>query len=387
MTDYKTAITSIEEMKNICSELLNAKEDQVYNKLSLYYELEEKLKKVQPVITRIRLRRNETQEEKKIYGEKMIKNVDLLLERYDTLYTIYEEELTVFKENYEIEKNKIIEKKLLQEQVKKEYEEELLNRGRMKTKLEEQEIQLRNQEKLEFIKGKEEQYEKRKNQMETIKELIRQKCYFLYEEICSACDREEAINYIYSQLGVPSDKNKFSNDTVNNGGSPFNCVHLIDCLYLIYKNNEFHLFKEAVKNIIEYLEQLVRNIDNEQLKLINLMNKTFQHNILSKKGTLFVFILIGYSLKRSHDIDYVLKKINREINEENIYIYLEEPNIATDYTKWKKWFDNIQLSINILCTFFRHINKYSDIPDDEKVKSVFLFLKEKFENNVQGEDM
>lgn len=147
MTDYKIAEMSIEEMKRICSELINSKEEEIFNKLSLYNELDNKLKKIQPIITRIKLRRNETCEEKKIYGEKMIKNVDILLERYEIIYNIFEEELSVFKENYEIEKKKQIEQKLLQEKQKKKDEEELLNKGRIKTKQEEEEIQKRNSKK------------------------------------------------------------------------------------------------------------------------------------------------------------------------------------------------------------------------------------------------
>ncbi|CRG95014.1 conserved Plasmodium protein, unknown function [Plasmodium gallinaceum] len=376
MTDYKIAVSSIEEIKDICSELLNSKEEDIYNKLSLYYEFEDKLKKLQPIITRIRIRRNETNEEKKIYGEKMIKNVDVLLERYDMLYNIYEEELTVFKENYEIEKNKKIEKRLLEEQKKKEYEQETLNRGRIKTKMEEEEIIKKNEEKLRILKEEKEENEKKIKKMEIIKAVIQEKCNFLYDEISNACSKKEAIKYIYSQLGV---NNKNYND-IEDDNRLCNFSYFIDCLYLVYKNNEYKLFKEAIRNIIEYLEELVKNIDNEQLKLINLMNKTFQNNILSKKGTLFMFILIGYVLKRPEEITQILKKINREINKENIYIYLEEPNIINGYKEWKIWFENIQMSLNILCTFFRHVNKYSDIPDDEKIKSIFLYLREKFGN-------
>ncbi|CRH01784.1 conserved Plasmodium protein, unknown function [Plasmodium relictum] len=379
MTDYKIAVSSIEEIKDICSELLNSKEEDTFNKLSLYYEFEDKLKKLQPIITRIRIRRNETDEEKKIYGEKMIKNVDILLERYDLLYNIYEEELTVFKENYEIEKNKKIEKKLLEEQKKKEYEQEELNRGRIRTKLEEEEIIKKNEEKLRILKEEEQENEKKIKKIEFIKEIIQEKCNFLYDEISNACSKREAIKYIYSQLGV---NNKNYND-IKEDDCLFSFNYFIDCLYLIYKNNEYKLFKEALKNIIEYLEELVKNIDNDKLKLINLMNKTFQNNILSKKGTLFVFILIGYVLKRPEEIIHILKKINREINKENIYIYLEEPNIVNDYKEWKVWFENIQSSLNILCTFFRHVNKYSDIPDDEKIKSIFLYLRENFGNEEQ----
>ncbi|SCP05470.1 conserved Plasmodium protein, unknown function [Plasmodium ovale] len=373
MTDFREASTCIEEMGDICSELLNAKEEEMYTKLSLYYELEEKLKKVQPIITRIRLRRNEKDEKKKIYGEKMLKSVDILLERYDILYNIYEEELTVFKENYEINKNKKMEEILLQEKEKKKYEQELLNRGRKKTKMEEEEIQKKNLEKLKIMNNEKEQYEKRIHQMEIIKKAIHEKCNFLYEEISAACNREEAIKYIYTQLGSPvsitADVSRDDNDERNERDS------LIDCLYLIYRNNEFGHFKEALKNIIQYMEELVKNIDSEQLKLINLMNTTFQRNILSKKGTLFVFILIGYVIKKADDISHVLKKVNRDINKENVYIYLEEPDIASDYEKWKNWFESIQSSLNIVCTVFRHINKYSDPPDEETVKSIFLYLK------------
>ncbi|GAW82275.1 hypothetical protein, conserved [Plasmodium gonderi] len=416
MTDFKTATNSLDEIKNICNELLIAKEEDVYNKLSLYHELEHKLKKLEPIITRIRLRRNEKNEEKKIYGEKMIKNVDILLERYDLLYNIYEEELTVFKENCEIEKKYMTEKKLLQEQQRKEYEKELLNRGRIKTKMEEQEIQKQNEQKMKFLKDTQDEYAQRINRIETIKQIIKEKCNFLYDEISAACDRSTVVAYIYTQLGSPlgtappkerplhvaniedaadvadvadvadaadsadvADAASIAHggitaDTSNNT----NHEHLIDCLYLIYKHNEFKLFKEALKNIIEYLTELVKNIDNDQLKLINLMNEKFQKNILSKKGTLFLFILIGYVVKKPEDVIYVLQKINRQINEKNIYIYLEEPDIATDYEKWKTWYDYLQSSLDILCTFFRYVNKYSDVPEDHKVRSIFLYLKEKF---------
>ncbi|CXI99820.1 conserved Plasmodium protein, unknown function [Plasmodium berghei] len=390
MTDYKIAEMSIEEMKGICSELINSKEEEIFNKLSLYNELDNKLKKIQPIITRIKLRRNETCEEKKIYGEKMIKNVDILLERYEIIYNIFEEELSVFKENYEIEKKKQIEQKLLQEKQKKKDEEELLNKGRIKTKEEEEEIQKRNEEKLKNIKKEKEQYENKINTIETIKSLIKEKSNFFYDQIVSACNKQDAIKYIYTQLGESQENiqnhiNNISeeNDEVNVYFT--NPIHLLDCIYLIYKNNKFKPFKEAMKNIIEYLEELVKNIGDEKLKLINLMNKTFQNNILSKSGTIFIFIIIGYVLKKSEDIEYVLKKLNREINNENIYIYLEEPDITINYDKWEKWFNNMHASLDILCTFYRHLNKYSDVPDDEKVKSIFLYLKEKFSANQRSD--
>ncbi|SOV81233.1 conserved Plasmodium protein, unknown function [Plasmodium sp. gorilla clade G3] len=384
MTDYKVASTYIEELKEICSELLNAKEEEVFNKLSLYDEFEEKIKKVQPIITRIRIRRNETNEEKKIYGEKMIKNVDILLERFDILYNIYEEELTVFKENYEIEKNRRIEKKLLEENEKKNNEEKLLNRGRIRTQIEQEEILKRNLEKENLQKKEQEEYDNKMNRIETMKRIIKEKCYFLYDEISNACNKYETIKYIYSQLnGNNINFNNIYTNIINDNENELllnNSIYFIDCLYMIYKNNEFKLFKEALKNLIEYLEELVKNIDNQQLKLINLMNKTFQKNILSKKGILFLFILIGFVLKKTDEIIPLLKNINTDINNENIYIYLEEPNITTNYDQWKLWFQHIQKCVTILCTFFRHIHKFSDIPDDEKIKSIFLYLKEKFSN-------
>ncbi|SOV17850.1 conserved Plasmodium protein, unknown function [Plasmodium sp. gorilla clade G2] len=384
MTDYKVASACIEELKEICSELLNAKEEEVFNKLSLYDEFEEKIKKIQPIITRIRIRRNETNEEKKIYGEKMIKNVDVLLERFDILYNIYEEELTVFKENYEIEKNKRIEKKLLEEKEKENNEKELLNRGRIKTQLEQEEILKKNLEKENLLKKEQEEYNNKMNRIETMKTIIKEKCSFLYDEISNACNKYETIKYIYTQLnGNNVNINNIYTNIINDNENELllnNSIYFIDCIYMIYKNNEFKLFKEALKNLIEYLEELVKNIDNQQLKLINLMNKTFQKNILSKKGILFLFILIGFVLKKTDEILPILKNINTDINNENIYIYLEEPNITTNYDQWILWFQHIQKCVTILCTFFRHIHKFSDIPDDEKIKSIFLYLKEKFSN-------
>ncbi|KYN97084.1 hypothetical protein PGSY75_1328900 [Plasmodium gaboni] len=384
MTDYKVASACIEELKEICSELLNAKEEEVFNKLSLYDEFEEKIKKIQPIITRIRIRRNETNEEKKIYGEKMIKNVDILLERFDILYNIYEEELTVFKENYEIEKNRRIEKKLLEEKEKENNEKELLNRGRLKTQLEQEEILKKNLEKENLLKKEQEEYNNKMNRIETMKTIIKEKCSFLYDEISNACNKYETIKYIYTQLnGNNVNINNIYTNIINDNENELllnNSIYFIDCIYMIYKNNEFKLFKEALKNLIEYLEELVKNIDNQQLKLINLMNKTFQKNILSKKGILFLFILIGFVLKKTDEILPILKNINTDINNENIYIYLEEPNITTNYDQWILWFQHIQKCVTILCTFFRHIHKFSDIPDDEKIKSIFLYLKEKFSN-------
>ncbi|SOV24336.1 conserved Plasmodium protein, unknown function [Plasmodium sp. DRC-Itaito] len=384
MTDYKVASACIEELKEICSELLNAKEEEVFNKLSLYDEFEEKIKKIQPIITRIRIRRNETNEEKKIYGEKMIKNVDILLERFDILYNIYEEELTVFKENYEIEKNRRIEKKLLEEKEKENNEKELLNRGRVKTQLEQEEILKKNLEKENLLKKEQEEYNNKMNRIETMKTIIKEKCSFLYDEISNACNKYETIKYIYTQLnGNNVNINNIYTNIINDNENELllnNSIYFIDCIYMIYKNNEFKLFKEALKNLIEYLEELVKNIDNQQLKLINLMNKTFQKNILSKKGILFLFILIGFVLKKTDEILPILKNINTDINNENIYIYLEEPNITTNYDQWILWFQHIQKCVTILCTFFRHIHKFSDIPDDEKIKSIFLYLKEKFSN-------
>lgn len=388
MTDYKVASTCIEELKEICSELLNAKEEEVFNKLSLYDEFEEKIKKIQPIITRIRIRRNETNEEKKIYGEKMIKNVDILLERFDILYNIYEEELTIFKENYEIEKNRKIEKMLLEENEKKKNEKELLNRGRIKTQIEQEEILRRNLEKENLLKKEQEEYDNKMYRIETMKTIIKEKCNFLYDEISNACNKYETIKYIYTQLNGNNVNfnNIFTNiinDNYNDNENEIllnNSIYFIDCIYMIYKNNEFKLFKEALKNLIEYLQELIKNIDNQQLKLINLMNKTFQKNILSKKGILFLFILIGFVLKKPDEIKPLLKNINTDINYENIYIYLEEPNITTNYDQWKLWFQHIQKCLTILCTFFRHIHKFSDVPDDEKIKFIFLYLKEKFSN-------
>ncbi|KJP89876.1 hypothetical protein AK88_00332 [Plasmodium fragile] len=379
MTDFQTASGSLEEIKNICTELLNAKEENVFNKLSLYHELEEKLKKLQPIITRIRIRRNEKDESKRTYGEKMIKNVDTLLERYDLLYNIYEEELTIFKENYEIEKKKIVAKKLLQEQQQKELEAQIINRGREETKMEHLRIQKMNEEKMKILQNTQEDHAQRMKRVETIKMIIQEKCSFLCDEIAAACDRGAAVEYVHAQLGVPSGgTQRLDEEGPGAVHLAHNAVHLVDCLYLVYKQNEFKPFKEALQNIIEYLTHLVKNVDNEEMKLINLMNQQFQKNILSKRGTLLLFVLIGYVVKKAGDVVHVLKKLNRPVDEKNIYMYLEEPDIATDYEGWKCWYDGLQTALDVLCSFFRCVNKYSDAPTDEQVRSAFLYLRGKF---------
>ncbi|CAA9990033.1 conserved Plasmodium protein, unknown function [Plasmodium knowlesi strain H] len=401
MTDFQRASSSLEEIKNICSELLNAREEEVFNKLSLYQELEEKLKKLEPIITRIRIRRNEKDESKKTYGEKMIKNVDTLLERYDIVYNIYEEELAIFKENYEIEKKKIVAKKLQQEQQRKEHEAQLLNRGREETKMEHLKIQRMNEEKMRSLQKTQEDHAQRMKRVETIKEIIQEKCNFLCDEIAAACDRAAAVEYVYTQLGVDAGDAQSSNGfprgvdeegpgadklpnvtnpakTVNPTNDAKSAVHLVDCLYLVYKQNDFKAFKEALQNIIEYLTHLVKNVDDEQMKLINLMNQQFQKNILSKKGTLLLFVLIGYVVKKASDVMHILKKLNRPMDEKNIYMYLEEPDIAADYEGWKCWYDGLQISLDVLCSFFRFVNKYSNLPADEQVQSTFLYLRGKF---------
>ncbi|ANQ09752.1 Uncharacterized protein PCOAH_00042950 [Plasmodium coatneyi] len=378
MTDFQTASASLEEIKNICSELLNATEEDVFNKLSLYHELEEKLKKLQPIITRIRIRRNEKDESKRTYGVKMMKNVDTLLERYDLVYNIYEEELAIFKENYEIEKKNIMAKKLLQEQQRKEHEAQLINRGREETKMEHLKIQRMNEEKMRTLQNTQEDYAQRMKRVETIKEIIQEKCNFLCDEIAAACDRGAAVEYVYTQLGgPPGGANKLAN-TPNIINATNKAVHLVDCLYLVYKQNEFKPFKEALQNIIEYLTHLVKNVDSEEMKLINLMNQQFQKNILSKKGTLLLFVLIGYVVKKAGDVMHVLKKLNRSVDEKNIYMHLEEPDIAADYEGWKCWYDDLQTALDVLCSFFRCVNKYSDVPADEQVQSAFLYLRGKF---------
>ncbi|EUD67601.1 hypothetical protein C922_01786 [Plasmodium inui San Antonio 1] len=398
MTDFQMASGSLEEIKSICSELLNATEEDVFNKLSLYHELEKKLNKLQPIITRIRIRRNEKDESKRIYGEKMMKNVDTLLERYDMVYNIYEEELAIFKENYEIEKEKIVANKLLQEQQRKEHEAQLVNRGREGTKMEHLTIQRINEEKMRTLQNTEEDHAQRMKRVETIKAIIQEKCNFLCDEIAAACDRGAAVEYVHAQLGNSgnaanrdnngndADKahtadNDNSGNTANrdNTASQANSgVHLVDCLYLMYKQNEFKPFREALQNIIEYLTHLVKNIDNEEMKLINLMNQQFQKNILSKRGTLLLFVLIGYVVRKPRDVLHVLKKLNRPLDEKNIYLYLEEPDIAAHYEGWKCWYDDLQTALDVLCSFFRCVNKYSDVPTDEQVRSDFLYLRGKF---------
>ncbi|CAG9473420.1 conserved Plasmodium protein, unknown function [Plasmodium vivax] len=383
MTDFQTASGFLEEIKNLCSELLNATEEDVFNKLSLYDELEQKLNKLQPIITRIRIRRNEQDESKRTYGVKMIKSVDTLLERYDLLYRIYEEELTIFKENYEIEKKNIVAKKLLQEQQRKEYEAQLLNRGREETKKEHLAIQRINEEKKRALQNTQEDHAHRMNRVETIKAIIQEKCSFLCDEIAAACDRGAAVQYVYAQLGrPPGGGSPASPDTAANPATPANPANwplpLVDCLYLVYRQNEFQPFKEALQNIIEYLTHLLKNVDDEQMKLINLMNQQFQKNILSKRGTLLLFVLIGYVVKKAGDVGHVLKKLNRPVDEKNIYMYLEEPDIAADYEGWKSWYDALQTALDVLCSFFRCVNKYSDAPTDEQVRQAFLYLRGKF---------
>lgn len=390
MTDFKIAHTIVEELKEICEDLLNSPEDEVFNKLSLFEEFEKKLKDLQPVITRIRLRRNETDPTKKVYGEKMMKNVDDVLEKYETLYNIYEEELTVFKENHEIMKREQIEKSKLEKQKQEEQKKELIKDGRKKTQQELENFQENYQEKKYTEEQKEAEKIKVVKRIENIQEVIKKKNEVLYEEIKQACTIKQ-ISKLFDKTTTLHSKNNYElNKTEEKEGEEYLnnthiCYLLLDSLYFLYQNNEYKKFKEGLRNIIEYLEQVVKNIESEQLKLVNLMNPLFEQNILSKKGSLYIFILFGYIIKTAEEVSPILDKLKRPIDHENIYIYLEEPNIISNYEKWKFWFDGIQNLLKVLLSFSRYINKYTNEPTIDQVNTIFVSLRENLDGSINRE--
>eukprot|EP00922_Rhytidocystis_sp_ex-Travisia-forbesii_P007116 GHVS01010391.1.p1 GENE.GHVS01010391.1~~GHVS01010391.1.p1 ORF type:complete len:210 (-),score=38.04 GHVS01010391.1:1429-2058(-) len=112
MTEFARATEKLTELKELCEELLNCPSEELHLKVERYHTLFQSVATLSGVITKYRMQLAEKDPDKRYYGPKMLGKVQELVERYDVLYEVCEDEL---KPSY----GPILEAKLQQQEMAK----------------------------------------------------------------------------------------------------------------------------------------------------------------------------------------------------------------------------------------------------------------------------
>ncbi|KAF8821516.1 hypothetical protein IE077_004322 [Cardiosporidium cionae] len=310
-------------MVDPCENLLNITDEKLIFRTSIeiYGDLKHRLDELLPKIAKLKGRISSPDPTKRTYGESMQKKVMDLMEKFDCLYSAYQEELfpklDKLLQQQELHFDTQQTLFLFRKRLRKEIEEEkhlAVQRGREETEeeeaarrvaLEAQEnlISARQQKILQEEDEKRQQEEQRKKQLE----LATQHFHQLDEKFA-----ERYISLCFEGL-------------------------------LRLATLPLKFFKETLRAIIELASQIYSDPTELSLRVIRLENIKFGERIGNKPGALLILRAIGFTLNAAEllkDIFASLSIIPRDKDE--LFLYLEEPHVYKDYDNWRKWLDRIE---------------------------------------------
>eukprot|EP00922_Rhytidocystis_sp_ex-Travisia-forbesii_P018403 GHVS01027332.1.p1 GENE.GHVS01027332.1~~GHVS01027332.1.p1 ORF type:complete len:313 (+),score=69.98 GHVS01027332.1:75-1013(+) len=267
--------------------------------------------------------------DKLFYGPKMLANIRELVERYDMLYEVCEEELKPSYEPLLLQKlqQQEIAKSRAVEEVEKEREQRVLE-GRAETAREvaERDLNVREQ-KAEELEAKQKASEvaqvERQRQVD-LNERLRHLEAELAEVDRRMCELKELDRLFFA----------LSHLLHHPANSPLAAVAS---------------FRDALDTIHDCVAAIASHPDNIASRVYRFWNELFQANIASKPGALTVLRVIGFKIVAAKDIEPVLRKLGRSVDvPEEVYLYMKEPDISEQYEEWVEWMDQMEQTKNIL---------------------------------------
>eukprot|EP00922_Rhytidocystis_sp_ex-Travisia-forbesii_P007118 GHVS01010393.1.p1 GENE.GHVS01010393.1~~GHVS01010393.1.p1 ORF type:complete len:370 (-),score=62.62 GHVS01010393.1:780-1889(-) len=329
MTEFARATEKLTELKELCEELLNCPSEELHLKVERYHTLFQSVATLSGVITKYRMQLAEKDPDKRYYGPKMLGKVQELVERYDVLYEVCEDEL---KPSY----GPILEAKLQQQEMAKakalqELEMQRLDRvneGRTETSSEmamrEEDVRRKQAEEAEARTRADEVTEGEvKRQAEQAERLRR-----LEAELIEMDNRMEGMKEIDRLFFALS---HLLHHPANSSAAAVQS------------------FRDVLETIHDCVAEIAKNPDNITSRVYRFWNELFQSNIASKPGAMTVLRVVGFRMVAAKDIEAVLRKLGRlpDMSEE-VYLYMQEPDINEQYEQWVGWIDKMEKTKDIL---------------------------------------
>lgn len=255
-----------------------------------------------PKITKYRIQLKKPEDERP-FGPNTAKRILTLVEKFEILYSVYQDELEPLFPN-RIEKNNT------------------------------------NDPNLECKLSSEDEYE------EKLQEMI-EKC-----KLQTKMELDSFNTHVTTDIKIGKNLDKVIINEVQNSimneikqADLSNKVMLLNYAIETLKSNNSN---NAKNHIIELFDQIYHNPEALQLRVLRIGNELLQERILMHKGGATCLLAVGFQLKYGHQIIEVLENLmdpKLVVNEP--YLYLDEPPIE-EFDKWEQWRRHIKWSLETL---------------------------------------
>uniref|UniRef100_A0A0G4HL43 Uncharacterized protein n=1 Tax=Chromera velia CCMP2878 TaxID=1169474 RepID=A0A0G4HL43_9ALVE len=322
MTEYKKAVTAIDELEAAaaklaedCSDENLAKADRVIDD---YLNFKHKLEAQFPQFTKFRQKAAEKDPDKQTYGPKMLQNVQSLIERYDELYEIHEERMKPLLSHMAAEKQAMNERE----------------KARLERALAENEEERRKQQRAETEKEEREREEalKRKKEAEEAARLLQEEAKKKQEDAAAAEDaaRDAAL------------LSAMERDTKSAEGARGAAVESLVRLAQGTKGE----MRDALDALMELLSAIMGGPEEAHIRVLRLGSEKFRDRIGKFPGSVLLLRSIGFSLSSLEGVRDILTKVHgaakvAELSEKELFLVLQEPSVAR-YDEWKAWLSKIE---------------------------------------------
>eukprot|EP00922_Rhytidocystis_sp_ex-Travisia-forbesii_P018406 GHVS01027335.1.p1 GENE.GHVS01027335.1~~GHVS01027335.1.p1 ORF type:complete len:370 (+),score=67.30 GHVS01027335.1:95-1204(+) len=369
MTEFARATEKLTEMKELCEGLLNCPSEELHLKVERYNILSQSVAAFAATIGKYRMQLSETDPDKLYYGPKMLEKIKELVNRYDVLYEVCEDEL---KPSYDaLLRQKLQQQELAKAKALQALEAEraaLLLEGRAETQAEmaKREVDLRKQ-KDEEVAAREraaqvtEESHKRQEQLADRLRLL-----------------DEELNEVNNRMEGMKELDKLF----------FALSHLLQHPPTS-SLDAVQSFSDALETLFHSVAEIAKNPDNLASRVYRFWNDLFQKNVASKPSALIVLRVIGFNMVTAKDIQPVLQRLGRSVDvPEDIYLYMKEPDITENYDEWLQWMERMERTKDILGALSsrvraRRLASHSSVGTPLNVEVLSSMLKD-FKNEVSN---